>query len=332
MSQADLTKTVRYGIESVRGTGVTCTDILDVADADWDIIPPKIRSGNLTGGVFASSSVTPGVLVPRVRVKLASVNWDKLQRYIAGSINGAITASGAGANKTWTDAKPPALSTGAALTEALKSFTLEFGYANPTAANPAHKITGALIDRIKLTWPRSGFVSAELDFVSISAVTDLTAYSGTLSPNTVAASPATGTAGSFLVYADDTTLGTTQDTTVVSAEWEWRSFMAPDENGLRLGIARAADWSLTIDRFWDAADMLANARTGAEKKFRVKSVGPALAAATYALTVDCYGWADERTPSALSGFVGETVKIVPKLDATAASDVAVGIVNAVATL
>ena len=78
--------------------------------------------------------------------------------------------------------------------------------------------------------------------------------------------------------------------------------------------------------------MLAASRTGALKKIRVKSVGPALAAATYALTVDLYGRVSGRVPTALSGFVGETVTFAPKYDATAASDVAVGIVNAVATL
>ena len=50
MVQGELTKTVRYGVESVRGTGVTCTNILDIADAEWDLIPPLIRSDNLTGG------------------------------------------------------------------------------------------------------------------------------------------------------------------------------------------------------------------------------------------------------------------------------------------
>ena len=53
MPQADMTKTVRYGIESVRGTSVTATHILDIESAELEHNVPSVRSSNLTGGVFA---------------------------------------------------------------------------------------------------------------------------------------------------------------------------------------------------------------------------------------------------------------------------------------
>jgi len=259
MVQPNLTKTVRYGQEATRGTGVTCTGILDIADAEWDIVPPTIRSDNLTGGVFPSSVLAAGVLIPRVKVKLGSINPDKWQKWLAGALDGSIAAAGAGADKTWGSnaIKPPAVSTGAAIAEALKSYTLEFGFANPSAAMPAHKITGAIIERIKLVWNRVGFVNAELDFVSIGSVTDLTAYSGTLSPD--AAPTWTPDHSNFKAYVDDTTIGTTQDTTVVSAEPATRATAWPssvstlEAPSVTIRAASAALPSMTVRPFGEAA-------------------------------------------------------------------------------
>jgi hypothetical protein len=326
---ADLTKTVRYGIEATRGTGGTCTNIWDVSDVEWDIIPPKIRSGNLTGGVYASNVVTAGVLIPRVRLKFASLNFDRIQRLLACAVDGSITSTGAGANKSWGTVKPPAVSTGAALTEALKSLTLEFGYANPSAANPAHKVTGAICDRLKFTFAPNGFVSGEADFVSIGTVTDLTAYSGTLTGDTVAASP---DFSGFLFYVDDTTIGTTADGTIIGGEVEWKGHVAPDDNAKRLGISRVTEWTGSLTRFWEAADMIANARTGAEKKVRMLVNGPVLGSGTYSFGVDLYGYADAVDRGEINGFRSEEVKLVPKRDVTLGSDISFSLVNSMAAL
>lgn len=326
---ADLTKTVRYGIEATRGTGVTCTNIWDVSDVEWDIIPPKIRSGNLTGGVYASNVVTAGVLIPRVRLKFASLNFDRIQRLLACAVDGSITSTGAGANKSWGTVKPPAVSTGGALTEALKSLTLEFGYANPSAANPAHKTTGNVIDRLKFVFGPNGFVSGEADFVSIGAVTDLTAYSGTLSPDTVTAVP---DFSGYLFYVDDTTIGTTADTTIIGGEVEWKGFVSPADNGKRLSISRQAEWTAKLTRFWEAADMLANSRTGAEKKVRMLVNGAVLGSGTYSFGVDLYGYADAVDRGEISGFRSEEISLVPKRDVTLGSDISFSLVNSMAAL
>ena len=332
MVQADITKTVRYGIETVRGTGVACTAILDIADVDWDILPDTIRSDNLTGGVYQSSVVTAGVVIPRVKVKLGSVNPDKWQKWLAAGVDGSITSAGAGADKTWGSlaVKPPALSTGGALAESLKSFTLEFGHASPSTATPAYKTVGNVVERIKLVQPRVGFATAEIDFVSIGAVTDLTAYSGTLSPD--AAPVWTPSHTALKVYVDDATIGTTQDTAAVAWEWEWKGFMAPDDNGKRLTIARTAELSAKYTRFHEAADMVAAARSKAEKKVRLDLVGPSLGAGTWILGADVYGIVDTRTLSAGNGFVMEEASITSFRDATVGSDVAFRLVNSVSAV
>lgn len=335
-AQPEITKTLRYGIESVRGTSVPCTGILDISDVDWDILPAQIRSDNLTGGVFPSNVLAAGVIISRVRAKLGSINPDKWQKWLASGVDGSIASAGAGADKTWgtNTIHPPALSTGGALTESLKSFTLEFGYANPSATQPAHKITGAIVERIKLIWPRIGFVQGEIDFVSISAVTDLTAYSGTLSPD---AAPTwvpsmNDSANPFRCYIDAATIGTTQDTTIVGAELEWKSFMAPDENGKRLSIAKATELAVKLTRFHEAADMLAAVRTQGLQKIRIDSVGPTLGAGTWILGADVYGAASTRSLASLSGFVSEEIEITSKRDATAGTDVNFRLVNSVATI
>lgn len=334
MTQGAMTKTVRYGVESTRGTGVACTNILDISDADWDIVPPTVRSDNLTGGVDQSPQVTAGIVIPRVKVKLGSINWDKWQRWLAAALDGSITAAGAGADKTWGSnaIKPPAVSTGGALVDNLKSYTLEFGYANPAAAQPAHKVTGALVERIKVTAARSGFAMAEIDFVSISAVTDLTAYSGSLSPDTMSA--AVPDFSMVKVYNDAAggTIGTTQDTAGIAWELEWKSFLAADDNAKKLTIAQQAQWTAKYTRFWDAADALGFARTKAERKVRLDLVGPTLGSTTWVLGFDCYTTTDARPLGTLNGFVSEEVALLPLRDATAATSIAARLVNSVSTL
>ena len=332
MVQADLTKTVRYGVETVRGTGVACTAIMDIADWEQDILPLTLRSDNLTGGVYPSPILVPGVVIPRLKVKFGSINPDKWQRWLAAAVDGTITAAGATADKTWGSnaIKPPALSTGGALTEALKSYTLEWGFANPAAAMPAHKITGAIIERIKIIWQRVGFVQGEVDFVSIGSVTDLTAYSGTLSPD--AAPTWVPDHTNFKCYIDDSTVGSTLDATVVSAELEWKSFMAPDESGKKLTIAQPAELTAKLFRFHETADFLAAARTKAEKKIRIDSLGPVLGSGFWTLGADVYGAIDSRPLSASNGFVMEEASIISKRDASVGSDVAFRLINSVATL
>jgi hypothetical protein len=191
-------------------------------------------------------------------------------------------------------------------------------------------MTGAIVDRIKIAWNRTGFVTAEVDYVSIFPVTDLTAYSGTLTADTVSASVPDHSM--LKVYIDDTTIGTTQDTAVLDAEVEWRSFMAADENAKRLGIARRSEWTAKLTRFHEAADLLAASRTKGLKRIRVGSIGPALGTTTWELGADLYGLVDSRSIPTVGGFVGEEVSILPKYNATAGTDIAFRLTNSVAVL
>jgi len=332
MTQGTITRTVRYGIESTRGTAVACTSIMDISDAEWDVVPPVVRSENLTGGVDPSPVFASGVLIPRVRVKLGSVNWDRWQRLLACALDGSITAAGAGADKTWGSnaIKPPAVSTGGALTESLKSMTLEFGFANPSAAQPAHRLPGCVVERLKLTVPRTGLATAEADFVSISPVADITSYTGALSPDAMSAAVPDGTM--LRVWNDPTTIGTTQDTAAIAAEVEWTSFMAADDNARKLGIARRHEWTAKVTRFWDDAGGLAQARSTAQRKVRIDLVGPALGAGTWVLGFDLYAEAESRALTELSGFAGEELTLVPLRDATAGASIAARLVNSVSAL
>lgn len=334
MTQGSNTKTVRYGVETVRGTGVACTNILDISDADWDVVPPTIRSANLTGGVDPSPVITAGVLVPRVRVKLGSINWDRWQRWLAAAFDGSITSAGAGADKAWGSGaiKPPAVSTGGALLDNLKSYTIEFGFANPAAAQPAHKLPGCVVERIKVTADKAGFVKGEIDFLSISAVTDITSYTGTLSPDTMSA--AVPDYSMLKVYNDAAagTIGTTQDTAAVAWELEWKSFLVVDDNAKKLAIGQQAGWTAKYTRFWDAADALGFARTKAERKVRLDVIGPVLGVSAWELGFDLYATTDSRPLSTLKGFVSEDVMLLPMRDATAATSIAARLVNSSASL
>jgi hypothetical protein len=250
----------------------------------------------------------------------------------AAGVDGGITAVGAGADKVWTGTgiKPPALSTGGAVVEALKSFTLEYGFANPAAANPAHKMVGAVIDRIKIIWEPRGFVSAEIDFVALAVPTDITAYSGTLSPDVMSA--AVPDFSHFKCYIDDATIGSTLDTSVIGGEVEWKGFMAIDDNAKKLALGKQTEVTAKFTRFWEATDMLAATRTKALKKIRIASIGPALGSTTWELAVDVYGAVDQKSFAAINGFVSEEVEIIPKRDATAATDIAFRLTNSVNTI
>lgn len=329
---AEILSHVRLGIETVRGTSVTATHIVDFETATLEHDVPSVRSSNLTGGVYQSPIVIPGVEMNRIKLVMGSIDWNFLQKWLAMAVDGTITSAGAGADKTWGTAgiiKPPALSTGAAVTEALKSATVEIGYANPAAATPAHKLTGCVVDRLKISWLPREFAKLEVDLISKEALTDLTAFSGVLTPTTVLASP---DFSDFSCTIDDATIGTTADTAVIGGELEWTSFMSVDENRKRIAIGKQSDWSLRLTRFWEAADMIAAYRTKAKKKIRVKSTGPALGAGNYLLSADCYGYIDTRPLGDISGFKSEEIEVRPMYDATATTDISFGLVNAQAAL
>lgn len=325
---AEILKTVRLGIETTRGTGVACTRIIDFESAELEHNVPALRSPNLTGGVFASSKIIPGVEINRIKLKLGSVNWDRLHMWLLMAMDGTVTGTGATADKTWGPFKPPALSTGGAVAESLKSATVEFGYANPATATPAHKLTGCLVERLKLVWEPRNFVSAEVDLITLGTVTDITSFSGTLSPDTVTAQP---DFSGFAAYVDDTTIGTTADTAIVGGELEWTSFMAVDENRKRLAIARQAQLNAKLTRFWEAADMISAYRTKATKKVRLQTTGPVLGSGTYKLTADLYGTVETRSLGSIAGFVSEELDLAPQRDSTVGSDVAITVINAQTT-
>lgn len=322
---------VRYAIETVRGTGVTATHILDIESAELEHNVPVVRSANLTGGVFPSPTIIPGVEMNRIKVKLGHWNWDVIQKFLASAFDGTITSAGAGADKTWATGaiKPPALSTGGALTEALKSFTFECGWANPAAATPAFKLAGCVVERIKLNFAPRGFVTGEIDFITLGTVTDLTAFSGVLTPVAPTAIP---DFSGYAFYVDTATIGSTADTAIIGAEWEWNSFMVVDENRKRLAIGKQADWSLKLTRFWEASNAISAYRAKTLQKVRAKVTGPSLGASNYQLWVDAYGVIESRSLGSISGFVSEELNLTPKYDATAATDVSIGLVNAQAAL
>lgn len=324
---SEILRTLRVGVESSRGTAPTpaVDRIVDFQTAVWEQAVPLVRTGNTTGSVFQTSNVIPGLEKDTLKVTQGSVNWDRLHTLFLTSMDGSVTATGTSNGKTWGPFKPPAVSTGAAITDNLKSLTAEFGWANPASATPAHQLTGLVCNRWKLGFTPQGFVTAETDYVTIKTLTDITSFTGTLSPDTIVSSP------SFSMhkyYVDESTIGTTEDTAVYQADLEWMGQMDIDENRKRLGIIRQTDWTLNLVRFYEASNLLAAYRAKTVEKIRIQSTGPAIGSGTYLLTVDLYGRLESRTVENLNGFVTENLTFKPSRDSSAATDISVTVVNA----
>lgn len=314
-------------LESSRGNGGTPTRLLYVDEATHDQTVETIRPGEMRNSYSPSFRAYPGM--ERNTIRLAGdFQFDQQAFWLNLVLKAVGSGSGGGADKLY--AFEPTLTT-----DDLKSASIQFGYNDGIgASNPAWQLNYLLCNEYTLTFAKDVAVRWSGEFWSPSAATQISAFTGALSDTTQVTALGTGTA----VFIDTTTLGSTADTNIISAEWTYRNNLVRLETlnatnvGLSLLRPNPRDWTLTLNRYYANDTERDIYLTKAIRKIRLRSTGPALGGSFYRIDVDLYGVIDNISWTEVDGLGVETLTVLPLYDATEANDLAVNLTNSLGTI
>ena len=320
---------VQMGIESVRGTGVPATTILDMDAGGAALVrtPSIIRIRN-SGSLATSHRSYPGNDVIQVDVAGTwTYNW--APNWFNLFLGPLATGTGASADKTWT-----------------------FGSA--VVSDSADNLTSATLEvGGRDTWPSEyqvkGCVGLKLE-LSIKAGAAWT-YKASLLGQAVTPQAKTGsltTAAGIVdvlgtttkVYIDSASaFGTTQKVgTVLSADItidlgaQARYTLDAARTPTRVGIVGPRKVAAKVIAEYAAQTEYTAAHAGTAQRLRIAATGPTLGSSAYACTVDIPGTYETFTIGKDGDVVTEELHLTAQYDSTPAADINASVVNASASL
>lgn len=317
----------RTALESVRGTGLTPTRLLYFEEGTHEQEIGTIRPTERRASYFEAFRGYPGLERNRFRFS-GDATYDQLAFWLALAVKGGVTGTGASADKTW--AYVPT-----AGTDDLKSCTIQFGYTDSIGASkPAWEVNGCMVNTFTLRWAKDDLVRYEADLISYKAATQISAFTGSLTDRTEISLVGTGTA----VYIDSSTIGSTADANVVSAE------LTIDNRLVILDTLNATAYGTSIQRPEPRGATLRLTRVYANdterdlyvaktlRKVRVGTTGPTLGSSNYKLDADFYGKIDSLSSTDVNGIGAEQMTLLSEYDSTATSDFLFTLVNSLAAI
>jgi len=331
MPQSNIFTSVRAALETTRGTGVNPVRILETTEFSHSpevlAIRPMERRGSYFGFYRAAAGREKHALTMGGNLSYNQAAW--LGNLFFKAVG---TGTGAGADKTYTFVPTSA-------TDDLKTATVEWGYDTAlSATQPGFRLPYVVGDKLKLTFDKASAegVTFAADMHSPKAISQLSTFGGT--PTALTTTPMTPV--QTQVYIDPTTIGTTVDNYVVSAEFElnhsWTDLDTLNATTAAQDTFRVDPraWTLTLTRYGINDNELDRYYDKAVRKIRVLSTGPTLGASNYKLTLDCYGVLDTDGYSytETDGLVMEQLKYVPVYDSTAVTDHSLVVITQEATV
>ena len=323
-------KTLRAGLETTRGTGVAMTRGIEFTTAQHTQVIDTIYPEELRNSYEAHYAATAGAETNTIECE-APVDFDAMAWWLNLHIKAVASGTGAGADKTYTFL--PTLTS-----DDQKSASVQVGYSdNIGATSPAAALTYVVGDVLNLNWnksPGSPGVNLKSTLVSPKAATQLSAFSGTGTYTTSELAKAQAT----VVSIDPTTIGTTVDNDVVTADWTYTSGFV---NLYTLNNTTAAQdtfrpnplsWELKLTRYIRNDNEWDRYVDKAKRKIRVKTTGSALGGSNYSIQLDCYGTLAERTTSETDGLGMEELTYRPLYDTTLGGTTQVVLVCSLATI
>ena len=244
-------------------------------------------------------------------------------------VKGSVAATG---STSYTYAFTPA-----GTADDVSSITAEYGWvANMGAGTPGVMLKYLLGDQLSIRWDKTANrVSYDASFASAGTATDLTAFTGTpTSPTSALVTPA-----NTVVSLDASTIGSTVDSYVRSAEWVLNLAPVPlytltSSAGAQL-VARPnhRKWTLKIQRAYYGGKAERDIyKTKAERKIRLITTGPTLGSSAYKITTDFYGKAEELSYEEADGYTMESITYSPYYDTGTSTDFVYTVVCADATI
>jgi hypothetical protein len=312
----------RAGLEATRGTAVTPTRILHGTSFTHEQTVATIRPEELRNNYEGFFTAAAGR-------ETNTFGYGGLLSYDDAVLVGNLffsplgTASGtAGAAYTYTFAP-------SGTADNVKSLAVQLGYADTIATAPGVSLAGVVGNTLHLHWEKNDDAALLFDmtFLTIGTATQITAFTGT--PTDPVTTPASMNATQ--VFLDASTIGSTADSNVVSVDWTLNlnpvPFYALNNTAGASALYRPQHrtWSGTIvrqfanDTEWDIY------QSKAERKMRIRTLGPTLGAANYKIDLDLYGVWTGRAWADVDGIITEELTLEPYAD-TAAGTVSMGLV------
>jgi hypothetical protein len=325
-------KTMRAGLEATRGTGVAMARGIEFTTGQHDQVIDTIYPEELRNSYEAHYTATAGAETNTFDIE-APVDFDIMPWWGNLHMKAIASGTGAGADKTWTFL--PTLTS-----DDQKSATVQFGYTDTiSATQPAVSLAYVIGDALTLSWekaPGSAGVMLKSHLVSPKAATQLSAFSGTGTYTTSELAKAQAT----VVTIDPTTIGTTADNDVISAEWTYTSgyqyLYTLNNTTAAQDVFRPnpLDWTLKLVRYYRNDNEWDRYVDKVKRKIRIKTTGSVIptTAVPYSVQLDCYGVLSERTTSESDGLGFEELTYKPLYDTTLVGSTQLVVVCASATI
>jgi hypothetical protein len=318
----------RAALEVTRGTNLTPTRLIYgesfVHSQDFATIRPE-ELRNSYEGFF---SAAPGPEKNTIQTS-GRMSYDDLIWWLNLFGKAVASGTGAGADKLWTFVPTNT-------SDDVKTVTMQLGYSDTIGTAPGVQLNYCIGDTFNLHFEKNadGAVTYNATLMSAFANTQITSFTGALSDRTVTLASCNNTT----VYLDATTIGTTADLNVVSVDWTVNlqpvPFYALNNTTAATAVYRPKHrtWTATIVRQYNSATEWSIYATKAERKIRVKTVGPVLGGTNYIIQMDLYGVYTGRTWSDTDGIITETLTVEGLFDTGVSASYAFAVTNATASI
>ena len=211
MPQSEIFTSVRSAIETVRGTGVNPTRILEQTDFQHSPDVATIRPMERRGSYFAYYRTAAG-REKHGFTMAGNLSYNQLAILANLYFKGNLTGTGGAADKTYPFVP-------ASATDDLKTATFEFGYDTAlSGTQPGFRLVYAVGDELTLTFDKGSAegVKYAAALHSPKAISQITAFTGT--PSSLVSTAMTPI--QVAVTIDAATIGTTADNYVETAEFK----------------------------------------------------------------------------------------------------------------
>ena len=323
-------KHLRAGLEATRGSVAAMTRGIEFTSAEHQQDIDTIYPEQIRGSYEAHYTSAAGAEVNSLELE-GALDFDLFAWLGNVHIKAVPTGTGAGADKTYTFL--PTLTS-----DDQKSASIQFGYTDSIAAgNPGVALTYVLGESLTLMWekaPGSPGVTFRSSLISPKAATQITAFTGTGTYTTSELAKA----GATVISIDPTTIGTTVDNDISSAEWTYTSgyknlytmnntyaaqdAYCPDPLGWELKLKRFIRNDNEWDRYVDKV----------KRKIRIKSTGSVLGGSFYSIQLDCYGTLADRSTTEDEGLGYEELTYRNLYDTGAAGSTSITLVCSLAAI
>lgn len=313
----------RAALETVRGTSLTPTRIIYAEEFTLDHTVATIRPEELRGsyeGVYAAEA---GPETSSVTMA-GRVSYDDLPWHANMFFKKVQTPTGAG----------PYVYTflPTNTSDDLNTFTLQLGDAAAIATSPGVQLSYGFADELNLHFEKNddGAVTFNARYLFAKALTQITAFTGSLSNRTTTPASANVTT----IKIDETTIGTTPDTAVTAVDFTMQIGPVPFytlDGTLAANAVYRPDyrrWTAEITRQYANATEFSAYVAKTIKKIRVTTTTGANAI----IVLDLYGVWTGRSYSDVDGIITEVLTLEPVYDTTSTSSVSLVVTNGIAAL